>query len=344
MKKQILLFVFVAIATFSFSQTNKNIIVSHNSSNVAYEDLESAIAGAADGATIYVPGGKHFLNTNSIVLDKELHFKGDGYDSFSKVGPVPKLMANITLKRGADNTSFEGLYFTNDIRLDHQEGDEGMFRVFLKTCRLKYRIISTGTSSTTIGNIQLYLQRCVFSGIDLNGCIEKVYVDNCIMTSNIFDDIDEGHIQNSIILEHSSYDLSLSSSENIKISNSILGLNVFDNGDHGNTISNSLLVTGKAVSAYVSSSNIIYADWDDIFENTPSYNAFSLMEDYHLASGSPAVGSGEEGVDMGIYGGAYPWKEHNIPPSPNVYYKSVSHQSNSEGNLNVTYKVKAQSN
>lgn len=47
---------------------------------------------------------------------------------------------------------------------------------------------------------------------------------------------------------------------------------------------------------------------DPLFVNFPVDGAaFSPDHDYHLQAGSPAIGAGVNGEDLGIYGGAHPW-------------------------------------
>ena len=343
MKHQILTFVLVALATLSFSQTNKNIIVNHIGSNVAYADLESAIAGAADGATIYVPGGIHTFGTE-VIIDKELHFKGDGHYALTLAGTVPQISGqSLTLKRGSNNSSFEGIYFSNQVQLSHATTDiTGDFHLLFRRCKIDKNIESFGGNST-IGNIDIYLNECVFKGMELNSCIDAVFVNNCIITGSDYTYIDQGYIYNSILL--SSLQLSyIGNSYNINIYNSILYGSISQGNYSGNnTISYCLLKTCSSITPYVASSNIIYDDWVNIFENAPN-NSFSQGNDYHLKAGCLGIGAGSGGIDVGIYGGANPWKEYSIPATPNVYFKSVTNQNNSEGNIDATYKVKAQSN
>jgi hypothetical protein len=45
---------------------------------------------------------------------------------------------------------------------------------------------------------------------------------------------------------------------------------------------------------------------------------------------------------VGIYGGAFPWKEGSIPNTPHVTNKNIGHTTNSNGTLPVNIKVAAQ--
>lgn len=49
-------------------------------------------------------------------------------------------------------------------------------------------------------------------------------------------------------------------------------------------------------------------DMDPLYVDFPIDGAgFSIEHDYHLQAGSPGLGAGVNGEDLGIYGGTYPW-------------------------------------
>lgn len=63
--------------------------------------------------------------------------------------------------------------------------------------------------------------------------------------------------------------------------------------------------------------------------------------DFHLASASPAKGSGLNGVDMGIYGGDTPFNDYGSPSIPSIYYLDVPIVGSQKEGINVTIKVKS---
>ncbi len=50
---------------------------------------------------------------------------------------------------------------------------------------------------------------------------------------------------------------------------------------------------------------------------TPASSPFA---DFHLQAGSPAIGAGTDGTDLGIYGGATPWRDGSTTDSRYRYY------------------------
>ena len=68
-------------------------------------------------------------------------------------------------------------------------------------------------------------------------------------------------------------------------------------------------------------------------------------ENFNLPSNSPYKNAGADGTDIGIYGGAFPWKEGSVPFNP--HYQTIKIDPKTDpatGNLKVEIKVKAQDN
>jgi hypothetical protein len=60
---------------------------------------------------------------------------------------------------------------------------------------------------------------------------------------------------------------------------------------------------------------------------------------WQLKPGSPAIGAGEGGTDIGMYGGEYPYKLSGLPPIPAIY--SLDAQSLPSNTLDVNLKAKS---
>lgn len=346
MKKQILMLVIVAFATCAFAQT-KNVIFTLGATSTAYTDLPSAIAAAGNGATIYVPGVIHTLSSN-ITVSKQLHFRGDGFNPLTLASGLAPVISGSKLifTRGAHYSSFEGLYFDNQIELKHTTADTtGYFYLTFNRCKFDQTIISSG-GSALIGNICLYMNECVVDGLEFSsGTVESVAINNSVITNSHFYSINQGYIKNSVFLSGIGLQgagVYADATNNFTITNSIFYGGASTTGTN-NIITNCLLKTGQSIDLDISSSNIQFQDWNLIFVNAADA-LFGYNDNYHLLPGCLGIGAGTDGTDMGIYGGGTPWKENSIPASPNVYNKSVDTRNNSEGKIDVMYKVKAQSN
>jgi len=56
-----------------------------------------------------------------------------------------------------------------------------------------------------------------------------------------------------------------------------------------------------------------------MFVNYPSLgDYFSFTYDYHLASGSPCIGTGTNSTDVGVYGGSKRFNPGIMPPVPQI--------------------------
>lgn len=63
---------------------------------------------------------------------------------------------------------------------------------------------------------------------------------------------------------------------------------------------------------------------DPMFVNFAPHQAFSYNLDFHLSPGSPAIGTGVGGTDIGIYGGYYPFRVGEGPRIPIVDFINIS--------------------
>ena len=69
-----------------------------------------------------------------------------------------------------------------------------------------------------------------------------------------------------------------------------------------------------------------------------------FSDDLHLLPGSPGVGAGSDGTDIGIYGTGSPWKPGNVPYNPHFRSANIAGATNPNGELPVNIRVAAQPN
>jgi hypothetical protein len=111
-------------------------------------------------------------------------------------------------------------------------------------------------------------------------------------------------------------------------------------------IKNNLLVNEPSFpigTTNIYSNNIIVSSSDSIFINQSGV-IFNYLHDYHLKYTCPAKNAGSDGTDIGIYGGAFPWKEGSIPSNPHIQFKSIAPKTTNQNTLPIQIKVKAQDN
>lgn len=105
------------------------------------------------------------------------------------------------------------------------------------------------------------------------------------------------------------------------------------------TFSNNIFTYTPAVSTNIYTGNFNNVIVPSVFVNQ-SGTTFSFSDDYHLVS--PATYQGNNGSQVGIYGGLHVWKEGTLPENPHIRLKSVATQTAPNGDLNIQFEVAAQ--
>ena len=99
------------------------------------------------------------------------------------------------------------------------------------------------------------------------------------------------------------------------------------------------------------SNNLNSVDKDSIFVNyspmpdtcaNPHF-VFSYYDDYQLMPNCVGIGAGNDGTDIGIYGGLTPWKEEAYPINPRIINFTVSPQVPANGIININATIEGQS-
>lgn len=152
----------------------------------------------------------------------------------------------------------------------------------------------------------LTLENCVFLGGLLANC-PGVIVRNSVSTSTSY-----------ICLN----------CPNGTFSNNVVSANNVANSSPGATFTNNL--TGVPSST--------------IFVSLGDPNTFNFNDDLRMAAGSPGIGAGTDGNDLGIYGSSSPYKDGAIPFNPHYRQAEIEPSTNTNGELPVNIRVAAQPN
>jgi len=303
-----------------------------------YSILQDAITSAQNKDTIYIPGGAYSF-TDNITINKELHLIGTGHnpDSTATTG-ITQLNATIYLVAGANNSTFEGLSNFGFIS-GKSTSDEDVDNITISRCNCNGPIALSGLStnwliyesivaSSIIGlsvSSSSYAQNNLFSNNLIQGTINyfgpnNIFKNNYFLGPSIILNNNDGCLfQNNIFAYSSQYG---------NITSCIFNNNLF--------IDDASIPGGS-----LGSNNIFSQSLTSTFVNQ-SGNTFNYAHDYHLKTDSPGKGAGKDGTDIGIYGGAYPWKAGSIPTNPHFQRINISPKTDNSGNLNVKIKVAAQ--
>ena len=338
MKTKTLLLLLILFSAKSFSQ---NVIAVQNGNNATfYSNIDSAINHAANGDTIYLPGGWFTLNA---IINRSIHLVGTGavIDSTIATG-LTLLNSPIIITSGASGGSIEGVCFANSnsyapsIYFGYGGdtipiSDFSIFRckitngiLFILPCNLfsiRQNVIGTFYFTHQFGNGQYT------NNISLKGQISN----SSIVNNKIYGLVSEptnDYFSNNIFLGSPTarqyFELTYCTFEN----------NMFNNGnDPGYCTFNNNLNT-SAIQYNLGINNLI-GNLDNEFVNLST-------GDFHLRINAQGRNAGTDGTDIGIYGGSFPWKEGMIPSNPHIQAKNISGVTDTNGNLHINIKVAAQ--
>ncbi len=332
-----LVIILLALVAATGSGFGQNLIAVQNGGTPRfYSILQDAIANAQNKDTIYIPGGVYSFTYGAITINKELHLIGPGHypDSSAATG-IAHLNATITLTNGANNSSFTGFYLNGNFFSGETDANEDVDNITISRCNISsinlsrlstYWLISESVIRDFLAGFSISVSPSPFAQNNL-------FSNNIISNSKYFGPNTE--FRNNLFISASSN----------YFDGCLFKNNIFVNSP--TTIisckfENNLFFSGFSLpDGSIGSYNIISQTSANTFINQTS-DDFSYSQDYHLKSTSLGKNAGKDGTDIGIYGGAFPWKEGSIPFNPHFQQVQVSPKTDANGNLNVNIKVAAQ--
>ena len=166
-----------------------------------------------------------------------------------------------------------------------------------------------------IGNGAMYIQPSTteFGFVLINNIIKNNFIS---INSNCY----QVTVNNNTFFTNGQFN-NTNTLDNATISNNIFyGVSpgaLYDAGYPSN-VTNNLWVTTNNATYVGTNGNIFASDINTVVVNTSSPDA-----KWKLVAGSPAIGAGAGGVDIGAYGGANPYVVSMIPAIPTIYQLSV---------------------
>ncbi|MBI9068546.1 MAG: hypothetical protein JEZ09_14720 [Salinivirgaceae bacterium] len=358
MKKQIILFTFLLLTAFTINATV--ITVDNNPDGGAqYTDLQAAVDAASPGDTILVAGSA--TSYGNVSFNRQLVLIGAGYNNPYGENTI---INNVELNRLNSSLSASGSvimgFIVRAISLNgpFNGGDEttqSINDVILNRCKVEYIQFLYGgvtysnniiTNCIIVENINIHAYSpsiCQISGIQItNNIFNNAYITSGLPTEG-YSTIE---IKNNLFINRTSNVFASTIGEVIIKNNIFYAAEPL--GPTGATYNNNLTymcndntIPGEG---NVGSGNLI--NQDPKFENYPLEGAaFSYDYDFHLKTGSPAIDSGTDGTDLGIYGGSNPFDVGANPPFPIMTEISFPDNQSSVpvgGTLNVNFKATKQ--
>jgi hypothetical protein len=329
-----ILFVITTLLSLTISaQTPQFAVVRPDGTTYVFSSFDGAYTQATDDDIIYLPGT---IISGDKTISKRLTLIGTGHypDSTIYTGKT-KFTGNIFLEK---KCTLEGFEVSNSIAIiNSNPGNCSFIRMFTPYLTLG------GTNDNFIDGsvIQLITGQIYLSGI-------------CSQSSNLF-------IRNSILrdlnkIQYSNFNNCLflgfnSGGINFQIANSIFSSCIFrglfgaDWGFQtncfplaGNSSNNCIWYNSES---FPGQNNYITTRPDEIMVNSGlTGSIFDYSNNYHLIPGSPYLTAGNDGTQIGIYGGVSPYKEGAVPSNPHIYFKQIAPQTNSNGQLQIQVKVR----
>jgi hypothetical protein len=345
-----LFFIFILLSSSLYATI---ITVDNTSYSIGdYTNLQYAHDDAIDGDEIHVYPS--ILAYSSINVTKQLTFYGVGFD-------LDEFPNQPTLK----TSSISGnMTFSNGSQGSFLEGFDGSFSITIETNNITikrnklHEVHITGNNLYGISILQNQI-------ITDYRCIYATYSDTA-----------EVYISNNILIETSDY----SSTSSIKGALMLSVFNGYPDGSYSDhqfwTITNNIIsvpqnsyisVINSQYDDYIIALNNIIIDgniWIHHATNLIQYNISNEDQlpdgngnienidmntvfidpdnyDFHLLSGSPAIGSGMNGIDMGIYGGQTPYIDSGMPGLPSIFYLDAPYIGSQQSGLDVIIKAKS---
>ena len=337
MKKTTLFLIFLLVA-FSYSTAQKSVALHSNGTTTIFggdTPLTEAYNAAVTGDTLYVSGG-NFVSPTTI--DKGLIIIGAGYDTDSTAVTGKTYFYSSTINSGrivigpnASNLYLEGIQLQGGLYKADTD-ITGFTLIRLKIADIYF--VNTGTVPTNASIIQ-----CDIAGdLNIQGVTYSV-ISNCILRGRLANS-NSNVFKNNVITQDNGFGT---------ISNSV-----------SNTFTNNIFATPSLLSdggcSYNNFQYNIFAHASPTFgsgaTDLNNYKGIDIAtvfvnmatSDFHLLPDASSTYLGDDATEVGIYGGFLPFKEGAVPINPHISFKSIQTTTDSNGLLNISFKVEAQQN
>jgi hypothetical protein len=317
----------LAILFFFFSSiiTSASIItVDNDTPGSDYSDLQAAIDAANSGDTIYVGGSN--ISYGSISIDKPIIIFGSGYDATIS---LKSQLGSIGLTSGADGTHISGFEFLN-----YSSSGIDINNLIISDCLITGIIYPVGNNNLIEGNIfsgssiVISCQGNTGSIVTIRNNVIHGYINYLQSSQSI--------IKNNVFLKAATITFA-NSSGFAKVNNIYYGIPI--QGCSGCTSSNEI--------EFYQNQTCGFQGQDPLFASVPTLTCsnsttYNLANDFSLQAGSPAIGSGQNGEDIGAHGGPTPFVKGGFPPIPKITSMSVSTTEVQAGaTIQVTIQAKS---
>lgn len=321
----------------------QRIVLQGSGAPQVYTSIYDAVAAAQPNDKLYFSGGL-FLADTGLTLNMPLNFIGAGIHPDSTNATTPTILAtggstDFVFTTGASGSSFTGIRFNpgGELYYGTSIANDDPVGMLFERCSFKFFRLAAaepGSSSSTFTECIFYdgasgyggaatINRCVIQGGPLNLFRPSgLVLSNSVILSQRLQNSENAIVQNCVFTYAGA---PLWQVSGVQITDCIIGnANMFSNSG-ANTETNTIY-SQSAAQTFVSETN----------------GTFEFTDDLHLLPGSPGVGEGNDGTDIGLYGSSSPFKPGNVPYNPHFRSAAIAPATNPSGDLPVNIRVAAQ--
>ncbi|RZK93195.1 MAG: hypothetical protein EOO62_32275 [Hymenobacter sp.] len=310
-----------------------------------YSTLQAAHDAASSGDIIYLEPSN--ITYGALTCVRPLTIIGNGYylsqNTGLQVDIRESIVDAITFANGSAGSRITGCNITGTLSI-------GASTITIERNRLStsYTYIGYNPAIGSVGVTGIVYRQNIVE----NGYLVYLYPGSTAATA-----ISNINIANNILTGGISSSGQYTRMSNILISNNVIGSIANPNSQYGidadNAVikNNILTYTGTGMNfpprnnaySYNIAGNSAFGTANGNQQNVSAANLFvggtaSTDGAYQLRVGSPAIGTGESGVDVGAFGGAVPYRLSGIPNVPTIYQYSQLVLGNS---LNATISTRS---
>ncbi|MDN3665243.1 hypothetical protein ACFFU1_03305 [Algibacter miyuki] len=340
MKTKLSILVMALLFVYQVNAQNVLTVDNTQGANAQYNSLQGAISAASAGDTIYVHAS--ITSYGEVVINKQLTLIGFGHSDTDKLTYI----SSANFSSNSSNSKLSGFYVTGSVYSSSVDQLSGL--------SIENNYISSTLYFGNGGVDNVIIRGNVINAIGTNNNSQNAYT-NTIITNNIITGALYVYNHDSTTIKNNIFS-NTNGSRQIVNHNSSTGMLTVQNNiiyrHYYSTLGvNSAGVRYEYCLAYNrSSGNLDDLDGDNNLNNqNPLFvednddALFSAGDDYHLKLGSPAIGAGANGVDIGLYDGT-PFIFNNYGYSngiPTVKITSITDRVATGENLSVTINTNA---
>lgn len=285
-----------------------------------FTTLTAVIAASADGDTVLVHGSP--VNYGGITLSKRLTFIGTGHNP-QKQSPLRSFMDHIVLATGSTGSTFVGL----ELLYSHPNATDIDNITFIR-CEFRDALYF-GYSNLDNWRIE----SCVFmnTAVNIHGYhygVGNGGYNNFQFNNNVFN----GYIRdfNNVATNYNYFNNNLFLCNTSVFQSYYIGSirfcyfnnNIFYRASPSYNVEGSCLFSNNlsyqcSSNSFINGTNL--TNVNPMFENFPNGGAFfDYAHNYKLQALSPAKNAGNDGTDLGPWGGSVVYDQNGIPSMPVV--------------------------